>query len=389
MRSWRIGVLALLVAATLAPTTAIAQSAPQGAEDAVEAEAKKAFDLGSKLYAEGAAREALAAFEQSYRALPRVSSLQNAAQCLRDLKQFARAFAAYDELITKFGPAMKADKLEAAKTARDELARVTGTLRITIAEAGARVAIDDAESGVTPLTSPIRVNVGQHTIVITKPDFKAIRRVVEVHGGDEINVSDPLERDLGGVDSRARVVVTTSDPSASIVLDGTLVGHGSWESVVAAGQHVLVVSRPGAPTEQRRFDAKSGANVRLDIALDPGGRAAKKREAERASQRTLGFVALGGGGLGLALGAITGLLVLGKHSDLSNRCPSGVCYGDAARDLSGYHALGTVSTIAFVAGGVLGAGGVVLLATAPSERKGDAEAKLSVGPTGLFAKGSF
>ncbi len=97
---------------------------------------------------------------------------------------------------------------------------------------------------------------------------------------------------------------------------------------------------------------------------------------------------LGLGGAGLAVGAITGGLALSKHSSLVSQCSGGHCYDTQKAALSGdvdsYHTLGTVSTAGFIAGGVLAAGGLVLVLTSP---KGSVAPV--VGPSYFGARGTF
>jgi hypothetical protein len=85
-------------------------------------------------------------------------------------------------------------------------------------------------------------------------------------------------------------------------------------------------------------------------------------------QRTLGLVGMGAGVVGLGVGAVTGILAIGKHSTLTTECTGtgGTCVTDQSQqDLSSYHSIGMISTIGFIAGGVLAAGGAVLFFTAP------------------------
>jgi tetratricopeptide (TPR) repeat protein len=90
--------------------------------------------------------------------------------------------------------------------------------------------------------------------------------------------------------------------------------------------------------------------------------------SDSGSGRTAGFIALGAGGVGLAVGALFGALALSQASDVKatcseNRCPkSSEQYADAAI------AKGWVSTIAFGAGAAGVALGVVLLATSGGEK---------------------
>ena len=75
---------------------------------------------------------------------------------------------------------------------------------------------------------------------------------------------------------------------------------------------------------------------------------------------------MGVGGAALVVGAITGGLAMGDHSDLEDNCPGGQCPPEQQDTLDSFHTMGTVSTVGFIAGGVLAATGVVLLLTAPS-----------------------
>jgi hypothetical protein len=104
-------------------------------------------------------------------------------------------------------------------------------------------------------------------------------------------------------------------------------------------------------------------------------------------RRTLGFVGIGTGAAGIVAGVVAGALAIGKHGQLLEECPTGTCFGTAREDLARYHAASTASTVGFVAGGVLGAAGVVLVVTAPSGSSGPVEARL--GPSSFALAGSF
>jgi hypothetical protein len=86
--------------------------------------------------------------------------------------------------------------------------------------------------------------------------------------------------------------------------------------------------------------------------------------------RTIGLVVAGVGVAGIGVGAVTGILAIGKHDDAVAACPSypdrcpadgsGTRLNEQARDLA------SVSTIAFIGGGVLVVAGAVLFFVAPS-----------------------
>jgi len=97
------------------------------------------------------------------------------------------------------------------------------------------------------------------------------------------------------------------------------------------------------------------------------------------SQSTLGYLTLGLGGAGLAVGSVTGLIAYKRHSDLIALCdnpdespchvydPDGSKRTGAVKKQHDMKTYATAATIGFVAGGALAATGLILLITAPDE----------------------
>jgi hypothetical protein len=97
------------------------------------------------------------------------------------------------------------------------------------------------------------------------------------------------------------------------------------------------------------------------------------------SQSALGYIALGLGGAGLAVGTVTGIIAINRRKELEDipcvREVGNVCYASndqatvnrafAARDDLG--TFSTAATIGFIAGGTLAAAGIILLGTAPDD----------------------
>lgn len=106
--------------------------------------------------------------------------------------------------------------------------------------------------------------------------------------------------------------------------------------------------------------------------------------------RTVGWVSLSAGAAGLAVGAVTGLMLARQHGGLKSNCPGGICNPDAVTqgEVDGHNGLRFVSSVGFVAGSVLSALGVVLVLSSPTNG-GKTELALRLAPNGASLKGAF
>ncbi|HEY3818662.1 MAG TPA: PEGA domain-containing protein [Polyangiaceae bacterium] len=234
-----VAALAIAFGRVVVPAPVLAAPPAPAAPAATPAElaaAKKLFATGLKLYDEGSFREALSAFSKANAIAPRASLQRNIAQCHRDLKDFASAYDAYGVLLARYGASLSAADKRSVQHAIDELATLTGTIRIAIAEPGALVSLDDHEVGRTPLAGPLRANLGAHVITVAKPGFETIRKEVKLSGGDEATVAGPLEPE---VTTGHLVVDAPPDAKVEVFVDGTDVGPAPWEGDVKPGAHVV------------------------------------------------------------------------------------------------------------------------------------------------------
>ncbi|CAN5547366.1 hypothetical protein BH09MYX1_BH09MYX1_60570 [soil metagenome] len=133
-----------------------------------------------------------------------------------------------------------------------------------------------------------------------------------------------------------------------------------------------------------------------DLVVDVGAAETKaspiiveKPVAGISPMRAAGFVVGGVGIVGLGLGVVTGILAMGKASTVKEHCdtttyacdPDGV---DAAR---AGEVLAPLSTVAFIAGGVLLAGGLVMVLVGGKKKEASVSFVPSFGPSG--ASGAF
>ncbi|HRG96358.1 MAG TPA: hypothetical protein PLR99_08930 [Polyangiaceae bacterium] len=211
--------------------------------------------------------------------------------------------------------------------------------------------------------------------------------------------------------ARLAIVVSERPPGLVVKRDGTVLTEASLGAPfpVDPGSHTVEISAPGrAPLSLSRV-VRDGEQATLQTpplaheaappppplvaapppSTSPTPAPAPAREPERGAG--LGYVVAGLGVAGLGVGALTGVLAMSKNSESKDLCPTeGRCAsqaGVAANDSA--KTLGTVSTIAFIAGGVGVVAGVTLVLTSGSKSR--PSATLSVAPSlgGLLVRGAF
>jgi hypothetical protein len=165
------------------------------------------------------------------------------------------------------------------------------------------------------------------------------------------------------------------------------------------GEHMVTASAPGKKSWSRRVSASPSAVALVTVpALEDDGASSEQRATPEASTsdgsalRTVGYVAGGLGIVGLAIGTVSGLSAASKNSRSKDICPnSGVCADEGARTANDEaRSAATISTLGFVAGGALLAGGVALVLLAPSSSSPSrASARLAASPQALWLEGTW
>lgn len=191
-------------------------------------------------------------------------------------------------------------------------------------------------------------------------------------------------------------------PSLRIERDGAAVERGVWGTAVPIdpGPHALVATASGKKAWSRKVEVAATKNVLVDVpvlevetstapppslANEPLDEPPPPRPAKDGSgMRVAGYVVTGLGVVGLAVGTVTGVSALGKRSDAEAKCVSypSNCSADATGANDDAKKLATISTVSLIAGGVLVAGGIVLIVIAP--RSADKSSALAHLLTGTF-----
>lgn len=142
--------------------------------------------------------------------------------------------------------------------------RITGSLSISSSTAGAKVFVDSDEVGTIPLSGPIKLLPGTHTVKVTKPGFTQFMESVVIRAGRVVK----LEVDLFAVKG---VLTLDSAPSgARVYLGGRFLGKTPLIAVeVPAGEQKVRVSRVGFYDVIRTLKVVAGSEIKLILPLSP------------------------------------------------------------------------------------------------------------------------
>jgi tetratricopeptide (TPR) repeat protein len=200
----------------------------------------------------------------------------------------------------------------------------------------------------------------------------------------------------------------------TITLDSQVLNRALWGTAVPvdAGKHAVEVKAPGRDKWAQEFTVADGVRERVKVpvlevsaeAQPLAGTLARGVEpappvALRTWQRPLGFAAMGLGVVSFGASGVLAGLAAAKNgeSKADGRCDAGNLCNDTGHALR-QEALGLAhgATATVVIGGVLAAGGLVLVLTAPAKEKAPVQGKVAgvrwgieVGPAGLGVRGTW
>ena len=175
--------------------------------------------------------------------------------------------------------------------------------------------------------------------------------------------------------------------------DGVELQAGSLDSAlpIDPGKHVIAVEAPGH--ERTEFVVVLSDGESKMETVRPG-KPADRPDAQSSgssTRRTLGFVVGGVGVVGLGVGAVTGLLVLGKKGVVDDNCDAAKrCNQQGLDAADAGSTLGPISGVSLVAGALaLGAGVALVLSSGGSSERSAATTSLVLSPRGLSAVHRF
>jgi len=288
-------------------------------------QARAAYDRGSEAMGDKRWLEAALHFENAGRLNPHAASWYMAASAWEQAGQLDRAADAYHIALEYKG--LPADRVSIAKTRLAGLQNTLGTVNV-VAPSGWRVHLDDRPDVAAPAV--LHGLPGTHVLLVAPADRAAFRRDLRLTPGQ-----------------RSDINLTEADAPADSIPGPVLVPPPA---------------PPPVPTER--------VVERLVIQEVP---------AQTPMTHFLGVGLMGAGVVGLGAGAVLGVSALSAR-DANQTSRTQEAFDHARR-------MQTYTNVAFVAGGLLAAGGVVLFIL--PKAGGRAAPTVSVGPSFVTFQGAL
>ena len=308
----RVLALAVVGVALAAPAAALAQSK----DDVARADAL--FNAAKALTDSGQFADACAKFAESKRLAPGLGVTMYLADCYEHIGRTASAWTEFRaaEGLARARNDKRADVArQHAQALEPKLDRLTIDVAPSVPRVGLSILRDGLPVSTEELGLAVPVDPGDHAVTISSPGHP--QRTLSAHVGPE-------------------------SPNAAVRVD-------SLDEVPALAP-VPAVTSPTSPAPA------PGPETPVD-GDDPGR-----------TRRLIGLAGIGVGVVSLGIGSVFGIMA--KSSlDASNNGPcnaSDHCNGTGLSDRQDASSKATLSTVFFVVGGVITAGGVVLYLTAPS-----------------------
>ncbi|WP_437590523.1 hypothetical protein [Sorangium sp. So ce1000] len=185
----------MTISRALALCAAILLSAPLGAlaqPAGKTEEADDRFRRGVQLYNEADYGAALTEFRRAYELAPAYQVLYNVAGTCYQLKDYACALRAFERYLADGGAQIPGGRRAEVERDVAVLRSRVATVEISTSTPDVEISVDDVPAGKTPFPEPLLMSAGRRRIVAEAPGRPAVMRVVDVAGGDHVQLKIEL-----------------------------------------------------------------------------------------------------------------------------------------------------------------------------------------------------
>lgn len=163
-------------------------AAPALAADGGDVEqARQHFERGVEYYNDGDYHAASIEFQRAYKLRPAYRLLYNLGQVAFELRDYAGAERYFRSYLAEGQDDVAPERRTEVQGELEQLQRRVASVRITTNQSDAEIRIDDRPIDKSA-GMPVRVSAGRRRFVADKPGYAPVQRVVDVLGGEALDV---------------------------------------------------------------------------------------------------------------------------------------------------------------------------------------------------------
>lgn len=140
-----------------------------------------------------------------------------------------------------------------------EIYNATGVIELTSQPPGARVMIDGADIGVTPLKH--RLPAGNHSFTMSLPNYRVVEGELEVAPNKEATLARKLES------LPAMLLLENVPPGALVYIEGMEPQDAAQPLELPAGKYNIEIKAPGHESRRQQLELSPGESVSKDGTL--------------------------------------------------------------------------------------------------------------------------
>jgi PEGA domain/Tetratricopeptide repeat len=251
----------LLLGVPVHSAVAQAQTAPGREQASIH------FDRGLELIEENAYDAAVVEFERAYELSPNHAALYNLGMAYIAAGRPVDAVAALSRYLDSARQTLPPGEVRLIEEELQRQRARIGLVSLTVEPRGARVKVDSRDVGTAPLSTPIALATGSHTIEVTHPGYDRAVRSVAIAGQGKLQLHIALHSVLSGL--TAQLPVRCSVPEVTLLIDDGVVAQpiGAAPVLTSAGPHELRFRRAGYADAVQSVVLAPGMSAPVDCAL--------------------------------------------------------------------------------------------------------------------------
>jgi hypothetical protein len=236
--------------------------------DKAKEEAAMRFERGIKLYEAQDYAAALAEFEAAYRLVPRYQVLFNVGVTQKRLFRYNDAVRALRRYLDEGKDKVPADRREQVEKELAEIRALVAEVTVKVDGLPALVDVDGRTMGESPMSGPLLLAAGHHTVRATREGYDEAKKEIDVISGEKVEVSlSPKLKTRAP--TTAKLTLNSHPAGAEMTIDGKLIGLGPWTGTLQPGGHEVRATLKGYEKAKQEVVLIAGQERAITVELSP------------------------------------------------------------------------------------------------------------------------